>query len=56
MSGIDFAVAILAIALVLFTIIYNVRKKRRGESTCGYCKGCSQGKGHVGCSSRESER
>ncbi len=41
MRGIDLIVAALAITLVAGTIWYNVRKKMRGESTCGYnCSSC----------------
>ena len=41
MRPVDIAIGLLAVALVLFTVFYNIRKKRRGESACGYCKGCS---------------
>jgi len=40
LKPIDLIVVALAIALVCFTIVYNVRKKKRGESTCGYCNAC----------------
>lgn len=43
MKGIDMAVVVLALALVLFTVVYNVRKRRRGEINCGYCSGCGAG-------------
>ena len=36
--------AILAAALVIFTVIYNVRKKKSGKGCCSgdcsHCKGC----------------
>lgn len=45
MKGIDLIVAVLAIALVAGSIWYNVRKKRRGESSCGCnCGGCGMHK------------
>ena len=45
MRFIDIAIGVLAIGLVLFTILYNLRKKRRGESGCAYCSGCAPKKG-----------
>lgn len=36
--------AILAVSLVLFTVIYNVRKRKSGKGCCSgdcsHCKGC----------------
>ena len=61
MKGIDLAVVALAVALVLFTIVYNVRKKMKGESTCGYCSGCAAGgakhaHGGEGCCAAKREK
>ena len=39
MSFIDILVGLFAITLVLFTVLHNLRKKRRGESGCGGCCG-----------------
>ncbi len=39
MGFIDIAVGLFAIALVLFTLLHNLRKKRRGERACGGCCG-----------------
>ena len=61
MNGIDLAVAVLAVALVLFTIAYNVRKRMKGESTCGYCSGCAadgakHAHGSEGCGASKREK
>lgn len=45
MFGIDWIIGVLAVALVGFTIVYNVRKRRRGESSCAYCDGCAKKSG-----------
>jgi hypothetical protein len=42
MNGADFAVAALAVALVTFTIVHNVRKRKKGEGACPYCEGCGK--------------
>ncbi len=36
MSTIDIIIAVLAVALVVFTVVYNMRKGNK----CAYCKGC----------------
>ena len=61
MKGIDLVVAALAVMLVLFTVAYNVRKRMKGESTCGYCSGCADdGAKHArdneGCCASKHER
>ena len=61
MIGIDTAVAVLAVALVLFTVVYNVRKRMKGESTCGYCSGCAtdgakHAHGGEGCCASKREK
>lgn len=38
-SSLDVIVAILAVLLVIFTIIYNVKKLKNGSCSCGSCKG-----------------
>lgn len=48
MKSIDLIIAGIAVFVVAFSIWYNVRKKRRGES-CG-CSGCG-GRCSSGCSS-----
>ncbi|MDL2263738.1 FeoB-associated Cys-rich membrane protein [Synergistaceae bacterium OttesenSCG-928-I11] len=49
MRFIDIAIGAFAIALVLFTVLYNVRKKRRGENSCGGCHGCSTKRKNLPC-------
>ena len=47
MDPIEIVVLILAVALVVFTIVYNVVRRRKGKSSCG----CDSGKsGKSGCS------
>lgn len=48
MEPIEIVILILAVALVVFTIVYNVMRRRKGKSSCG----CDTGKsGKSGCSS-----
>lgn len=52
MKSIDIVFAAVAVLIVVFTVWFNVRRKRRGES-CG-CSGCGAGAsksgGCSGCS------
>ena len=44
MRMIDLLIGALAVALVVFTVVYNVRKRRRGDVGCAYCDGCKSAK------------
>lgn len=39
-SALEIGIAVGAIALVAFTIIFNIVRKKKGKSSCG-CSGCS---------------
>lgn len=49
MKTIDLLVVILIAALLVFTAVYNIRKKRRGEKGCAYCDGCGKDKKDDSC-------
>lgn len=38
---ISITVGVLAAALVVFTIVYNIRKRKKGSGCCGDCSQCS---------------
>lgn len=54
MSVLEICILVAAVALVLFTVVYNVVRKLRGRSGCGCADksqkggGCSGACGHCG--------
>lgn len=40
MSGLEIGVMTGAIVLVVFTVVFNIIRRKRGKSSCG-CDGCS---------------
>lgn len=40
MGPLEIVILICAIALVAFTVIYNIRKRKKGGG-CAHCSGCS---------------
>lgn len=41
MGALEICILVGAIALVLFTVIFNIVRKKKGKTCCGDCAGCS---------------
>ena len=60
MGWIEIVVIIFAVALVAFTVIYNVLRRKKGRNCCGGgcsgCSGCSGCPYSANCSAKPQER